>query len=83
MSYGHKTAFIGALSNALADNPDNTIGEILMSVLHCSNFNGKHFFYVSDEEIYTATENFNSIDMSDEIFTETEFDEWRDKVCKG
>ena len=48
---------------ALEQNEDMTLGEIMYSFLHRDNLNGKHFWHGSDEEIYTALENFTKFGL--------------------
>ena len=79
MNINYKGAFIQKLEQAIEDNPTMTIGEILTESLHKSVL-GKHFFYCSDSEIYTAFENFaKNGKETDEDMTEEEVETWINK----
>lgn len=70
------------VENALVDNSKMTVGEILYSVLHPSNFNGRHYFYASDKEIYTALKKFNAFkEEEDTPYNEEEFTQLIARLC--
>ena len=71
-------SFLIQLEEAFEKNPDMQIGEVLFSAFHKSNMNNKHFFYATDEEMYTALERFNKFgqDEEDEPLTEQAFSFW-------
>ena len=65
-----------ALTKAISNNPQNTLGEILLSALHPSKYKRGSFFFATDEEICYNFEEFNKIDMQDDIPTNQEFEDW-------
>lgn len=70
-------SFLLKLEEAFDKNPDMTIGEIMYSAFRGSNMKGKHFFYASDEEMYTALENFLKFEEdNDEPLSEQDFSFW-------
>lgn len=76
MEYGYKGNFMVALTKAISNNPQNTLGEILLSALHPSKYKRGSFFFATDEEICYNFEEFNKIDMQDDIPTNQEFEDW-------
>lgn len=76
MEYGYKGNFMLALTKAISNNPQNTLGEILLSALHPSKYKRGSFFFATDEEICYNFEEFNKIDMQDDIPTNQEFEDW-------
>ena len=80
MKYGYKGNFMLALNKAITNNPQNTIGEILLSALHPSKYSRGNFFYATDEEICYNFEEFNKIDMQDDIPTNKEFEDWLESL---
>lgn len=58
MSINYKGNFINQLYKAIEQNPDLTLGELLFSFLRESRLK-KHYFYVTDEEIYNSLEKLN------------------------
>jgi len=76
MEYGYKGNFMLALTKAISNNPQNTLGEILLSALHPSKYKKGSYFFATDEEICYNFEEFNKIDMEDDIPTNQEFEDW-------
>jgi|GEM_PF-5250016 len=73
----YKGNILTQLEKAIVENNDMTIGEILFSVVHKDNTNGKHFFYMNDEEMYNAFERFNKFGVEeDEPLDEQGFEFW-------
>lgn len=57
-----------------------SIADVLMSITHKSNFNGKHFFYTTDEQMYNSIENFVKIGLEkDEPLDEQAFEFWAEQ----
>lgn len=80
----YRGSFLQKMFTALEQNEDMTLGEIMYSFLHKDNLNGKHFWHGSDEEIYTALENFTKFGLEqDEPLDEQAFTFWREKQQFG
>lgn len=74
------------LEKAIRENPTMTIGEIFFSTLRTQNTKGKHYFYMSDQEVYEALERFNSFqEEEDETLDENAFNFWvaQKQIVKG
>jgi len=79
MSVNYKGSIISKMFAAVENNPEMNMGEVLYSFLHKDNFNGKHFFYASDLEIYNALEAFTKIGVeTEEPLSTNEFEFWVD-----
>jgi len=73
----YKGSIFSQIERAITENPTMTVGEILYSVVRKQNTKGKHFFYMTDQEMYEALERFNTIqEDKDEPLNEQEFDFW-------
>lgn len=73
-------SFLLKLEEALVNNADMSIGEVLFSSFRKENMNGGHFFYATNEEIYTALEKFCKFTSEeDEVMYEEEFNKWISK----
>jgi hypothetical protein len=58
MSINYTGAILQKLEEAVEKNPNMTIGEVLFQFLHKPQLKGKHYFYATNEEIYTSLEKF-------------------------
>lgn len=82
----YKGSFVTKLFQAFEKNPDMDISDVLMSITHKSNFNGKHFFYTTDEQMYNSLENFVKVGLEeDEPLEEQAFEFWAEQqmIIKG
>lgn len=80
----YRASFLMKMSSAIENNPTLTLGEILYSFLHKDNLKGMHFWYASDEDIYTALENFNKFGIEeDEPLDVQAFNFWVEKKSFG
>ena len=77
MEINYKGNIISKLYTAMEKNPTMSFGEILHSFTHKNNFGGQHFFYQTDEDIYTSLEKFTKIkEEEDEPLSSNEFEFW-------
>lgn len=75
----YKAHFLDKLVDIFSENPDLSIGEVLHNILYTKNL-GCHYFYASDETIYSSTELFHNNGIEkDEILTEEDFLKWINK----
>jgi len=58
MSINYKGAILQKLDEAVEKNPNMSFGEVLFQFLHKPQLKGKHYFYATNEEIYTSIEEY-------------------------
>ena len=58
MSINYKGAILQKIDEAIEKNPNLSVGEVLFQFLHKPQLSGKHYFYATDQEIYTSVEKF-------------------------
>ena len=58
MSINYKGAILQKIDEAIEKNPNLSVGEVLFQFLHKPQLLGKHYFYATDQEIYTSLEKF-------------------------
>lgn len=70
-------SFLIKFEEALSKNSGMSIGEIIFAAFRKENMDGKHPFYATDEQMYTALEKFNKLEIDeDEEFSEEDFNMW-------